>query len=209
MAPLSSTESTLAVEWGVAARPLHATEECGDTELVAFSPPTVVVAVADGLGHGAEAAVAAKAVASVLTRHAGGTPTDLILRCHEELRRTRGAVVSLASFDTTDDRMTWLGVGNVEGILVRQDDAAQPRRHALLLRSGVVGYRLPTLRTETLQVSPGDRLILATDGIRSDFSSESPFGRTVQELADHILARHGKPTDDALVLVARYLGRAS
>jgi hypothetical protein len=145
----------------------------------------------------------------VLTRHAGAVPNDLMLRCHEELRRTRGVVLSVAAFDTTDDSMTWLGVGNVEGMLVRHDDSVQPRRHALLLRSGVVGYRLPPLRSETLRVFPDDRLILATDGISSDFCSEQPFGRTPQELAQYILERHGKVTDDALVLVVRYLGRSS
>jgi serine/threonine protein phosphatase PrpC len=205
---MSTPESVSVIEWGVAGRPFPGMRESGDREIVVFCPPRVVTAVADGLGHGAEAAVAAKGAASVLTRHPGAAPDDLMRHCHEELRRTRGAVLSVASFDTTDDSMTWLGVGNVEGILVRNDDAAQPKRHALLLRSGVVGYRLPPLRSESLRVFPGDRLILATDGISSDFCSEFPFGRTPQELADYLLERYGKVTDDALVLVVGYLGRS-
>jgi serine phosphatase RsbU (regulator of sigma subunit) len=35
----------------------------------------------------------------------------------------------------------------------------------VLLRSGVVGYQLPTLRASTLPIAPGDLLIFATDGI--------------------------------------------
>jgi negative regulator of sigma-B (phosphoserine phosphatase) len=52
-------------------------------------------------------------------------------------------------------------------------------------------------------------LVFATDGVRSDFSTYSPLGRDVQDTADAMLARYGKQTDDALVLVARYLGPLS
>ena len=54
--------------------------------------------------------------------------------------------------------------------------------------------------------SPRGTLIFATDGIRGGFAEGLPTDATPQELADHILARHGKGTDDALVLVARYAG---
>jgi hypothetical protein len=49
-------------------------------------------------------------------------------------------------------------------------------------------------------------LVLATDGIGSDFHGEMPLGGRPQDAADYILGRYGKKTDDALVLVARYVG---
>jgi len=55
-------------------------------------------------------------------------------------------------------------------------------------------------------VAPGDLLIFATDGIREGFAEGLPTDATPQQLADQILARSGKGTDDALVLVARYAG---
>ena len=48
-------------------------------------------------------------------------------------------------------------------------------------------------------------LIFATDGIRRDFLLESPINRSPQEWADHIVDRHGKETDDALVVVVQYV----
>ena len=51
----------------------------------------------------------------------------------------------------------------------------------------------------------GDILILATDGIRSDFARDVIVTDPVQRIADRILAEHRKGTDDALVLVSRYL----
>ncbi len=102
--------------------------------------------------------------------------------------------------------MTWLGVGNVEGVLLSAGGEAGLARESVLLRGGVVGYRLPPLRPAVLTIRPGDTLILATDGIRGGFVSQLTSGEPPQQMADGILARHGKGTDDALVLVARYLG---
>jgi phosphoserine phosphatase RsbX len=55
-------------------------------------------------------------------------------------------------------------------------------------------------------VGAGDTLVFATDGISGDFLADVSAREEPQRLADQILARHGKGTDDALVLVARYLG---
>jgi hypothetical protein len=165
----------------------------------------VLVGVIDGLGHGTEAAVAAREAARVLASRAGDPLEPLVERCHEALRRTRGAVMSLASLDARGS-MTWVGVGNVDAILLRGAPGAEPRREALAARGGIVGYRLPALRPSTLPVSPGDLLFLATDGVRSRFAEDLRLQAGPQELADELLARHARGTDDALVLVARWLG---
>jgi serine/threonine protein phosphatase PrpC len=195
--------ASLVIECGSAAAALEG--ESGDVHVVAAFPHGALVAVIDGLGHGPEAAAAARAAASILETHAGEPVTALVERCHEALRKTRGAVMSLASFDARDDAsITWTGVGNVEGFLQRAD-RARPRE-AIALRGGIVGYHLPTLRAETLAVSPGDTLVMATDGIRSEFSAALAMEGSPQEMADAIFDRYARGSDDALVVVARYLG---
>jgi len=57
-----------------------------------------------------------------------------------------------------------------------------------------------------LPVSPGDTLILATDGVRGGYLDLVAVSDPPQQLADQLLAEYGRGTDDALVLVARYLG---
>jgi negative regulator of sigma-B (phosphoserine phosphatase) len=178
----------------------------GDVCVVAGFDSGALVAVIDGLGHGPEAADAAHEAARVLGRHAGEPVSLAIERCHEALRKTRGAVMTVASFDARNSSMRWLGVGNVEGILVRADRASQRSREAIALRGGVVGYQLPPLREWRLPVAPGDTLVLATDGIRSAFAGAVPVLGTPQQIADEILGRWGRGSDDALVLVTRYLG---
>jgi len=74
-------------------------------------------------------------------------------------------------------------------------------------RGGIVGSELPRLQPQQHHLATGDLLIFATDGIREGFVEGLPGDATPQQLADHILARHRKGTDDALVLVARYRGR--
>ena len=79
--------------------------------------------------------------------------------------------------------LTWLGVGNVEGLLVRADVLARPSRNAVLQRGGVVGYQLPPLRASVLAVGPGDTLIFATDGVRTRFADGLDLDRPPQEIA--------------------------
>jgi len=57
-------------------------------------------------------------------------------------------------------------------------------------------------------VARGDALVFATDGIRSDFANGLSLTQPPQQVADQILARHAKKTDDALALVALFLGEA-
>jgi negative regulator of sigma-B (phosphoserine phosphatase) len=166
----------------------------------------VLLGAVDGLGHGDEAAHAANRAVSVLQEDAGAPVNMLFERCHVRLARTRGVVMSLASFAEREARLTWLGVGNVEGTLLRADAEATWPTESILLLGGVVGFQLPRLRPSTTEVRRGDTLILTTDGIESGFRHGLRPGRPAQELADHILDNHRKTNDDALVLVARYLG---
>jgi negative regulator of sigma-B (phosphoserine phosphatase) len=179
--------------------------ESGDLHVVAGFPGGALVALIDGLGHGPEAALAASAAARVLVAHPAEPVIELVQRCHGELRKTRGAVMSVASFPAMESRMTWLAVGNVEAVLFRASGA---RAEGIASRGGVVGYQLPPLRSATLAVAPGDTLILASDGIRSGFIVDLALEPDPQHIADDLLARFARGSDDAHVVVARYLGAA-
>ena len=195
-----------AIDWAARIHTLKGEQECGDSYVLAPFPQGVLAAVIDGLGHGSEAATAARIAAETLRERAHHPVADLIKHCHAALYKTRGAVISLASIDTANDRMAWLGVGNVEGVLIRAGTNVQPGRETLLLRSGVCGYQMQPLRTTTLSIFPGDTLILVTDGIDSGFiQAVSPLA-SPDTIAADILSRYVKETDDALVLVIRYLG---
>ena len=197
------------LEWGTAGRTLAGQYVSGDACLVAPFEGGVLVAVIDGLGHGPEARLAANAAIAALSRRPEASVSDLIQSCHAEIKSTRGVVLSLASFDAARGLATWVGVGDVEGVLLSALDPSKGGRQSLLLRNGVVGYQLPSLREAVCPVAAGDVLIFATDGVTHGFTATVTNGRSSQALADDIIANHGKSTDDALVLVARYLGASS
>jgi phosphoserine phosphatase RsbX len=194
------------IQWSVAARPLAGEVVSGDTHVVVPTANGMAVAVVDGLGHGCEAAHAAELAAATIKTYANEPVTDIVRRCHEELRRTRGVVLSLASIDSVNRKITWTGIGNVEGALFRGSPTTRPAREPLLLRGGVVGYSLPQPRAATLSIELGDTLIFATDGIHGRFKYETLDDAPVQDLAEKILRDHNRDTDDALVLVLRYEG---
>ncbi len=204
--PVTDTSSLL--EWGVATLTLAGQSESGDLHLVREVGGGVLVAVVDGLGHGEEAAVAAKVAVATLDRFVREPVVSLVQRCHVALLGTRGVVMSVAHFDTARDTMTWVGLGNVEGVLVHEDWAERSARTSLVTRGGIVGSQLDALpvRPWVIPVQAGDLLVFATDGIRGGFAEDIARRDTPQQIADLLLSRYGKGTDDALVLAARYLG---
>src|SRR5207244_6040706 len=118
-------------------RTMSGETECGDAHAVVEWSGGALVAVVDGLGHGGEAAIAARTAVATLAEHADEPVVPLLQRCHRQLRGSRGVVMTLASCQEATGEMTWLGVGNVEGFLLRADPCAMPARESVLLRGGV------------------------------------------------------------------------
>ena len=140
--------------------------------------PSIRIRITDG-------ADAPDTVDSVRKSASKVTTTVPVERCHEKLRATRGVVLSLAFVDPEHGMMTWLGVGNVHGVLMRSDARKGNVQESLLLRDGVVGSQLPALQATVLLIVRGGTLFFATDGVRSDFSMtlsarENPQGRQTE-----------------------------
>jgi hypothetical protein len=194
------------LQWGTACRAYEENGESGDLSLVVPFSGGVLVAVIDGLGHGAEAADSARHAAEILRTRPADPPVSLIQRCHEKLRPMRGAVMSLATFNASANMLAWVGVGNVEGCLIRTNPAAVSKSEFLRLHGGTVGDRLPSLQVEKLPVYLGDILIFSTDGIKNgNFARAVGFRKKPARIAEYILDQWGRNDDDALVLVARSL----
>ena len=176
---------------------------CGDLYFVERHKDGSLIAVVDGIGHGAEAEKVAKITTSIIQNNVHESLEVLIRECHEGLRATRGAVLALALLDTRSHCLTWTGVGNVEGKLFSRGPAPPT---TLLSTPGTLGHGTIEVRPSSVHIKPGDTLILATDGVRTDFYLGLDMKKAPQELADHILKRSVILTDDALVVVARHTG---
>ena len=190
------------LRWGAAALPLPGQADSGDRHVVRAFEGGVLVAVIDAVGHGSEAARVAGLAAAVLRQQPADPVHVLLRRCHERLRGSRGAAISVASFDCRSSTMIWLGVGNVCGVLLRPRE----RPKSLLVRSGVVGDRLPALGISGIPIDRGDTLIMATDGIETRFTETLCDTLEPHQLARRIQRGYAKSCDDSLVFVARYAG---
>ena len=191
------------LDCGVAGAALEGEDRSGD--LAVFTPTSSggLACLIDGLGHGGAAADAAEAAAEVIRVYAEAPAQDLLDRCHEALKETRGAVMTLARFDIDAAEIEWTGVGNVDARLWHPK--AGGRHDVALVFGGVVGYQGPRVRPSTLALDPGDLLVMVTDGIDPGFASALNGGGAAQAVAERIFAAHSKGTDDALVVVVRYL----
>ena len=115
-----------------------------------------------------------------------------------------GAAITLARVQCEAGMLQWVGVGNVEAYLVRRTGSGHGSMVAsAVLFGGTVGYRLPPLRDSVVELRPNDLVIMATDGVSQHFIPEVATGRPVDRIAAMILEGHARPSDDALVAVAR------
>jgi hypothetical protein len=187
------------IDWAAAGRPRPGESESGDAFLVKQVAEAVLLAVVDGLGHGAEAARASRAAIAVVDAYAASSLAQIAMRCHDALRETRGAVLTLARIDPREGVLTWLGIGNVSAVLVRSSG----ERVVLVPRGGVVGHTLASVAPTTLTVSSADTLIVATDGVNWDPDDVTLSADTAHALAHHLLDAHASAADDATVVVAR------
>jgi len=195
-----------AIEWGVASSAVDG--ESGDLHCVIPGSACSIICAIDGLGHGPEAALAARECAAIVRAHSSDPLEELVRRCHDGLRDTRGVALTLGRVDAQSEQLSWLAVGNVDGLVLRRGLVRGPTLDAVLQRGGVVGYRLPGLKVSAVALAPNDLIVLATDGIRSGFVNSLDPTLGVQELADQICSRFARGSDDALALVVRYLGGA-
>ena len=135
----------------------------------------------------------------------GRLVVSLVERCHEALRERAAPRSASPSSLPSDETMTWLGVGNVEGRVVARGERA--RRGARCSRPGVVGHELPSSSEETLEVQLGDTMLLATDGVDEAFAESKTCRARPVRSPTACWPSTARPRDDSLVVVARYLGR--
>jgi negative regulator of sigma-B (phosphoserine phosphatase) len=194
------------VEWATATRVRPGERVAGDLAVLAPAPAGAIIAAVDGLGHGPAAARAARVAVREACLSAEADIATVTRRCHRVLRYTRGAALSVGLVASARRSLTWLGVGNVEGRLLRAISGRRSAQESLLLAPGLPGRDLPELSPKTLPLDRGDVVIFATDGVAQCFADDLDVSGSPAEIAERIMTRDWKADDDAVSVVARYLG---
>lgn len=174
---------------------------CGDGWSFAVEGERAALMVADGLGHGPDAAEAASVALDAFGDQPHAPPRQLLQDTHQALRRTRGAAVLVLQADAGGNMIRSSGAGNVVARLV-----SGVSDRTILCQHGTAGV---TMRTpeETATPWPEHALLVAcTDGIETRWKPETlaPLLRRDPALAAAVLVRdHCRGRDDATVAVLR------
>lgn len=125
--------------------------------------------LADGLGHGPDAAQAAeRAIAALRPDEA----VDVTLeRVHAALRPTRGAAVALGRVDLGRRVLQFAGVGNVAATLVSRGSSK-----SLASLSGTAGRHVRKIRAFDYPLPDAGLLVMHSDGCRSGWDLDADPG---------------------------------
>ncbi|HEY6135614.1 MAG TPA: SpoIIE family protein phosphatase [Rubrivivax sp.] len=157
--------------------------------------------VADGLGHGPEAAIAADGAIGVFLRHPGLAPAELLGKAHESLRGTRGAAVAVVAFDAIDNRLTICGAGNIVGRLISGTED-----RSLMTQHGTVGLQVHRWQPMHYDWREHAVLVVHSDGIATRWNLQDVprlLHCSAAVIAAWILHLHCRGRDDATVVVMR------
>ena len=193
------------VSYAVICEALAGQIECGDDYLIKEINDGTLFAVVDGLGHGPEAAFAAKKAIQQLDASADQSIETQFRLCNEVLHGTRGVVMTAMKIDL-QYKLTYLAIGNVIGVIWKVAHNGKLVKGSIFMNNGMLGTRaLPSMLVKTIELSPGDTVILATDGLKPQFESESPKFDSPARIAQHMFNTYRNIHDDGLMLVVTIL----
>ncbi len=186
---------------GGLALPAPGEQVCGDAWAVACEGDRAAVVMADGLGHGPDAARASQEALAVFREQPFASPRTLLQEIHLRLRHTRGAAVSVFQADAATGVIRSAGAGNV---LARLVSGVTDR--TLLSQHGTAGVTIRTPEETSTPWPPHAMLVVCTDGLETRWRPEllhPVLGADPVVAAAVLLRDHSRGRDDATVAVLR------
>ncbi len=187
--------------WGAVSIAAPGEVVCGDGWAVAVDADRVAVVVADGLGHGPYAALAADTALDVFSGNPFA-PLDVFVRdAHTRLQTTRGAAVFALHMDDAAATLQYAGAGNVLGrVLSGVFDRSMVTQH------GTVGVQVRKPEVTSQEVPDHALALVHSDGIASRWKSDEMvplLQRDATLIAAALLWRQTRGRDDATVVVVK------
>jgi anti-sigma regulatory factor (Ser/Thr protein kinase) len=164
------------------------------------------IVVADGLGHGPEAAQASRVACATATEEFARAPAEQIAAMHAALRPTRGAAAAVAVLRPAHDVGAFCGVGNISA-LARVGATSR----SLVSHNGTLGHHMRKAQEFAFPFPRGGLLIMHSDGINTHWDLSQYPGLTARHpavIAAVLFRDCQRGNDDATVVVARLAGPA-
>lgn len=179
-------------------RPFKGLSICGDNfVLEQTADGGFLAAVIDGLGHGYEAWGAAEKAAEVIRANFDLGVSEIVARCHQELRTTRGAAVGVLKVEEGGNG-EFCGVGNIEV------QALNGQAPSVFCLAGIAGHNMRTSKVMPVQMRSGDIYCLMSDGVSTRGNLKSCLPGPPIGVARRIVELWGRAHDDATAVIVGF-----
>jgi len=184
------------LEIGAVEVPYPGETECGD----AWAASGTSLFMADGLGHGAQAAQAASEAVAAFQDNQRRSPGDAVEAIHRAIRVTRGPAVALAQISPDLHTICFCGLGNINGVIVNGEDS-----RSMLSHNGTAGHEVRHIAQFEYPWLEGGLLVLHTDGISARWDLKNYPGLMLHHpsLIAAVLYRDFRRKDDSTVVVVK------
>ncbi|MEO5360575.1 MAG: SpoIIE family protein phosphatase [Nitrospirota bacterium] len=197
-----STSSIMKIEYASEVRPHPRETLSGDITVLHPVDAGLLLGVIDVSGHGPEAHLLAEQFGRKMMETISSDIEQQLLLLHGMAIGTRGAAVGLAFVNTASRRLLYAGVGNVHIRVV----GARPWRG--VSRDGIIGERMPGIFLQSVELEPGDIIVMASDGV-SESARVSVLTRSsslsATQIVKEVMLQAGKSTDDVSCVVVKCL----
>jgi anti-sigma regulatory factor (Ser/Thr protein kinase) len=204
--PKSARPAEAALAGGVVCVPKPGEPVCGDAWAVLHGRGRLVVFVVDGLGHGPEAAAAARAAIETVEKTAQRDASEIMDAVHNALRPTRGAAGAVALLQPESELCSYCGIGNI-GASIRGHASTR----SMVSQNGILGHQLRKIQEFQYPFPKGSLLVMHSDGIASHWDLAAYPGIAMRHpafVSAALFRDHNRGRDDLTVLALRNGGGA-
>jgi anti-sigma regulatory factor (Ser/Thr protein kinase) len=136
---------------------------CGDAFGCVQTPEYLKLFLADGLGHGNDAAAASGAAVEAFKECAEVSAVEIIRHVNQAVKKTRGLVGTVMVFDFKERTWSICGVGNILTRIQGPGIIKNPVAY-----NGIIGLNIPnTMKDHVMDYEPMQTVIMCSDGIRT------------------------------------------
>ena len=181
--------------------PVMTEEACGDAWALHQTRERALIMLADGLGHGPDAAEASAAAVDIFDNYSRNGPAEMIERMHATMLSTRGAAVAVTELLWDRRVVRFAGVGNISGRIFSRDAF-----HNMVSYNGTVGLEARNIVEVTYPWPEDGLLVLHSDGLATHWNLDDYpglRGRNPALIAGVLFRDYNRVRDDSTVVVIR------
>jgi len=200
--PKSAKQRAEALATGVILQAKSGEAVCGDAWAVLPGQGRIVVFVVDGLGHGPDAAAAARAAIESVEKNAHRAAPDMMDAVHNAMRPTRGGAGAVALLQPDKELCTFCGIGNIAAS-IRANGATR----SMVSHNGTLGHQVRKIQDFQYPFPKGSLLIMHSDGIATHWDLADYPGIEARHpafVSAALFRDHSRGRDDLTALALRH-----